>query len=117
MTISRTYTYLGKMTVPGVGERHIYHGRYSFAATDTYDQGARPTLTFPLAVVQGIMGVTGFADSVNNLGNPVVHLSISGAIVTFMVLESGVAAAGLAEKTDDEVYNVASSICCTVFGI
>lgn len=117
MTISRTYTYLGKMVVPGVGERHIYHGAYSFAAIDEYDQDARPTLTFPLAVVQGIMGATGFADSTHNLGNPVVTLSISGAIVTFMVLETGAAAAGLAEKTDDEVYDVANSIQCTVFGI
>lgn len=119
MTIARAYTYLGKLKAGAEGqEYHVWEGIYSFAAADLYDQDARPSLTFAgLSRVSGIIGIAGFGDSANNLGYPVVMLSISSRTVTLMVLETGAAAAGLAEKTDNEAYGVDGSIRCVIFGL
>ena len=119
MTVARAYTYLGK-TSEGY---HIYEGRYTAALADLYSRTDRITLLFPgLQRVLGIIGISGgLADDGNNLGNPVVVLSIAGTpvrTVTLMMLETGAGAGvGLAEKTDGEAYGDAVDIRVTVFGV
>lgn len=114
MAVTTTFTYLGR-TTEGY---HMWSGLYAFEAADLYDRDARPSLTFSgLSTVLGIMGVTDFCDGTNNLGNVVSVLSIATNVVTFMVLESGAAAAGLNEKTDDEAYGIETSFRCTVIGV
>jgi len=119
MAVARTYTYLGK-TPEGY---HIYEGRYTALTGDTYSRTDRITLAYPgLSRVLGVIGISGgLADDGNNLGNPVVFLSIGGTparTVTLMMLETGAGAGvALAEKTDGEAYGDAVDIRCTVFGV
>ena len=118
MAITRTYTYVGELKGAGQPPYNVYEGVYAFEAADLYDRDARPALVFAgLTAVVGMMGVIGFAFAASNLGYPAVPLPPSGRTVTFIVLESGTAAAGLDEKTDNEAYGVDGAIRCTVFGI
>ncbi len=114
MAITYTYTYLGK-TSKGY---QIWEGLCTFLAGDLYDRNARPAYTFAgVSAVKGILGMTGYSPGAN-LGNPVAPLSISGKIVTIMVLETGaMAGVGLNEKTDDEAFGAGASIRCTIYGL
>ena len=114
MTITRTFTHLGK-TSEGYD---IYHWAYAFAAEDVYLRATRIVMQFTgLSRVLGVLGLTGFQSGAN-LGSPVTMLSISGNTVTAMVLETGApAGAGLAEKTNNEALGAAQTIHCTVFGV
>lgn len=119
MTVSRAYTHIGKFALKGTRgtQYEVWEGVYSFASGDTYSQTTRVTLTFAgMSNIKGILGIVGFSPGAN-LGNPVVPVSISGNVVTLMVLETGASGAGLAEKTEGETYGATTSLRCTVYGL
>lgn len=115
MASAVAYTYLGK-TSEGY---HLYECKYTALTGDTYLRATRIVVTPPLSLVSGVIGISGgLADDGSNLGNPVVLLSISAAIVTLMMLETGAGAGlGLAEKTNAEAYGDALDLRVTVFGL
>jgi len=113
MAITRTFTHLEK-TSEGY---EVYHCAYAFLTADVYLRATRIVMQFTgLSSVLGVLGLTGFQSGLN-LGSPVTLLSISGNTVTAMVLETGAAAAGLAEKTNNEAFGADQTIYCTVYGV
>ncbi len=114
MAVDRVYTYLGQ-TDKGY---QIWEGLYTALNTDQYSRANRITLTFAgMAQVKGILGITGLADDVGNLGNPVELASIVTNVVTLVMLETAAQGAALAEKTNAEAYGDALAVKCTVYGL
>ncbi len=106
--------YLGK-TDKGY---QIWEAVYTVTDVEEYARAAKIAITFPgVSRVVGVIGVHGLINAAGNVGNPVIVSSVSGKIVTLMVLEAGAASAALDEKTNAEAYGVAGSFRCMVYGL